>query len=86
MPRWMILKKVLGVAASWGRLHLVAKSLWASTWMGWLAPYSNLRGHGFPLGVILSHHAIVGGGILVGIHNPQSWMLVEVLTTWVPVS
>jgi hypothetical protein len=34
----------------------------------------------------LSHHAIVGGGILVGIHNPQSWMFVEVLTTWVPVS
>jgi hypothetical protein len=28
MPRWMMLKKVLGVAASWGRPCLVAKSSW----------------------------------------------------------
>jgi hypothetical protein len=28
MLRWMMLEKVFGVAASWGRLCLVAKSLW----------------------------------------------------------
>jgi hypothetical protein len=61
--------------------------------MGWLAPYSDLWHvtvhmwrQGFLPGAILPHHARVGGGALLGDMQPQSWMLVEVLTAWVLVS
>jgi hypothetical protein len=38
----MILEKVLGVAALWGRPCLGAKPTQWQIWMGWLAPYSGL--------------------------------------------
>jgi hypothetical protein len=34
VPRWMVLEKVLGVAASWGQPCLAAKSSWWSIWIG----------------------------------------------------
>jgi hypothetical protein len=42
MLRWMMLEKVLVVAASWVQPCLVAKSLWGSVGMSWLAPFSNM--------------------------------------------
>jgi hypothetical protein len=73
MPRWTTLEKVLGVAALWGWPCLVAKSSWGLIWMGWISPYSDLwpaiaqmRGHGLLPGAVLSHHARVGGGALLG--------------------
>jgi hypothetical protein len=40
--KWMILEKVLGVAALWGRPCIGAKPTQWQIWMGWLAPYSGL--------------------------------------------
>jgi hypothetical protein len=39
---WMVLEKVLEVAALWGQLCFTAKSPWRPVRTGWLAPYSYL--------------------------------------------
>jgi hypothetical protein len=79
MPRWTMLEKVLGVAASWGRPYLVAKSSWGSVGTGWLAPYSDLwpttvqtRGQDFLPGIVLSRRAGLGGDTLLGDTQPST--------------
>jgi hypothetical protein len=83
--RWMMLEKVLVVAALRGWLCFVAKSSWQAVWMGWLAPYPYLgfaviriRGQDALPGLALSCRVRMVGGVFLG-HYPRPWMLVEVL-------
>jgi hypothetical protein len=84
-------EKVPMVAALQGRLCLVAKSSFRPVWMGWLAPYPYLgptviriRGQDALPGFVLSHRVrMVSGALLV--RYPWPWMLVEVLTAFIPI-
>jgi hypothetical protein len=74
-----MIEKVPRVAVLWGRLCLVAKSLWRPIGMGWLAPYSNLgptvaliRGQGLLLGSVLSRRVRMGGGALLRDMKPPA--------------
>jgi hypothetical protein len=75
--RWMILEKVLGVAALWDQLCFAAKFLWWPIWMGYLVPYFDqgpvviqIRGQGALPGSILSHRVRMVGDALLGGTQP----------------
>jgi hypothetical protein len=92
--RWMTLEKVPEDVASWCWPCLVAKPSYMGVDVAELAcplhhpmTYSHqTRGHDFLSGNVLSRRAVVGGGALLGDAKPRAWILVEVLTAYVPVS
>jgi hypothetical protein len=89
-----MLEKVLRVTASWGWPCLVAKSSWGVDMDGLACPLLRPVAHDrsnegtlFPARRCLIPSCKDGQWHFTGgIRNPSSWMLMEVLTAWVPVS